>query len=729
MDRKIKKNEKNKKNQTDKLSLKECFAAPSYEQWRQEADRLLGETTDAAQRAALETPGFDWGPIFRQEDENGATDRESVTQAYPGLPPFTRSPSLSGHTNKPWTVMQDIPYPEPARFNEILCYGLDQGLSGLLLRFDRAGRFGLDPDQARVGDVGWNGLSISTVDDLSTALDGIQLDKYPLHLDCGASPLVGISFLVVLCKRANISLSKLTGCLATDPLGGLAVEAALPAEIGHIYDEMAESVKWSRELENFSTVSISTVPYQESGLTAPEQLGCLLATGLAYFKAMESRGITPEQIQKELSFSLAVGSNLMVEVAKLRACRMVWSRLMELSDIPATIGFPKMHLHSSTSSRTLYDQHVNLLRGTVEAFASIIGGCDSLTISPLDHASGQPDQFSLRLARNTQLILAEESHLGAVIDPAGGSYYIERLTDSIAEQAWNKFTEIETMGGMLHALQSGLINHWISETVAHRSERLVRRKDVIVGSSKYLDLSEPEPSSEHYELEKLHNWRKEQIADYKNDKARLLKPDDLREIAERWSSSRDRIIESLTGLAEKGGTLGELAKAVRGDNTAAVRIEPLAQFRPSEMFEHLRSMVEAYQRQQGDHPQIFLAVIGQGNGLQPQIEFARDYFAVAGYRTKFEKVYATADEAIHAIEQSQPALVLLIASDKDYPDLVPAMCELIKEKSPATVIALAGYPEKHIDSFTKAGVSEFIYDGADIQAGLLRLSHQIGVSS
>lgn len=707
----------------NKLSLGECFGKPSYDKWRQEADRLLGERTEAASRAALETPGFDWQPIFRHDD----LDRDLRSGSYSGLSPFTRTPAQSEQFGDNWTVLQDIPHLEPSRFNTTLRHGLDHGLSGILLRFDRAGRIGLDPDQARVGDVGWSGLSIATVDELSSALDGIELDRYPLHLDCGANPLVGIPFLVALFERANIPISKLRGCVTIDPLGGLATEGYLPAEISQIYDEMAEAIKWSSDLEHFRTVTVSMIPYQESGLTAPQQLGCLLATALAYFKEMESRRITPEQTQKELTLSLSVGTNLFVEIAKLRACRMVWSRLIELSDIPESNGFPPMHLHTSDSSRTVHNRHINLLRGTVEAFASIAGGCDSLTISPLDHASGLVDQFSLRMARNTQLILAEESHLGAVIDPAGGSYYVERLTDSIAEQAWNKFREIETMGGMLHALQTGLIHQWISDTVSHRSERLARRKDVIVGSSQYLDLSEEELSPEPIDLEKFHNFRNDQIASHKTAKDRLVSPDHLSEISKKWSGNRDRIVEALTGLAHNGATVGELAASVRGDASGSVKIEPLTPFRPSEMFEYLRSMVKSHCRKEGNQPRIFLAVVGNVNGLQSRLEFVRDYFAVAGYTTRFEKTYVTADEAIHAIKQNQPELVVLIAADKDYPHLVPPMCELIKKNLPETVMAVAGYPEEFIDSFTEAGVMEFIYDGADIHAGLMRLSRLIGV--
>jgi methylmalonyl-CoA mutase len=695
----------------DNLNLSELFPSPLFEVWQREAERLLGDATDAASRAAVETPGFEWQPIFRADDLKD-------------IP--LDSPRTALDTSRTgWTILQECPYPDPERFNQELRFGLDHGLSGLYLKFDRSGRLGLDPEMARVGDIGWGGLSIATLDDLSKALNNVPLEQYPLWLDCGPSPLVGLGLLDAAAKRNNVSFEKLSGGLLVDPLGSLSTEGMLSSSLEQIFDELAAGIKQTQGNSRLTIANISAVIYQEAGLTAPDQLGCLLATGIAYLKEMESRAISPERFQSSLSFTLGVGSNLFVEIAKLRAARLLWARLMELAEISQSTPFPQLHVASIRTNRSLHDRHVNLLRGTAEAFAAILGGASSLMIAPIDQAHGLPDQFSLRMARNTQLILAEESCLGRVIDPAGGSYYVEKLTHALAEQAWNRLNEIETMGGMAHALQTGLIHQWVTEAVAHRTERLTRRKDVLVGTSRYINLDENPPEIESPHLEQLHDQRAVQIKSHK--KNRKLPSSALTQLADSWSTNRDRIKDEIATLADKGATIGELSTALRGALSPALRIGPLTEFRPSEMFEYLREIVKRYEFKHNGQPEIRLVVIGDPAQLSPRIEFVRDYFAVAGYRTSYDKVYASSEEAVRELTPSPPALVVLIGPNKQYLDLVPEFCSALKEEAPKIPIVLAGYPQEDIDRFRKIGIAEFIYDGGDIHSSLIKLSHLIGV--
>lgn len=695
----------------DSLNLKKLFPSPQFEAWQKEAERLLGSATDAASRSAVETPGFEWRPIFRDQDLSD-------------LPLENwRNSLISDQAD--WAILQEFPFPDPERFNKELRVGLEHGLSGIYLRLDRAGRLGLDPEQARVGDIGWGGVSVTTADDLAKVIENIPLEKQPILFDCGPSPLVGLGLLNRLAKLREISLDSLTGGLLVDPLGSLATEGVLPCKLAQIFDELAAATEKTASMNRFTVANITAVPYQEAGLTAPEQIGSFLATGVSYLKEMEARSISPEQLQAKLSFTVSVGSNLFVEIAKLRAVRLVWGRLMELAEIPETTPLPQLHVCSLKANRTVHDRHVNLLRGTAESFAAILGGASSLMIAPIDQAHGLPDSFSLRMARNTQLILAEESRLGDIIDPAGGSYYIEKLTDAIAKQAWNKFTEIETMGGMTHALKTGLIHQWVSESIARRSERLTRRKDVIVGTSRYIDLSEKQPKVDTPHLEQLHDLRVKHITNHKN--SRSLSSDSLKNVSDIWSSARDKIIEELSTLANDGATIGELSKALRGDIPSAERIGPLTEFKPAEIYEHHRATVKRYETKHGGLPKINLAVIGDQAQLSPRIEFTRDFFAVAGYRTTYNQPYTDIDRAVCEIVSAKPTLVVLIGASKQYIDLVPAFCSSLRDELPETPIALAGYPEEDIDRFRKAGIAEFIYDGMDVHAGLLRLSNVIGV--
>jgi len=372
---------------------------------------------------------------------------------------------------------------------------------------------------------------------------------------------------------------------------------------------------------------------------------------------------------------------------------------------------------------------VNLLRGATEAFSAIVGGCDSLSIRPFDHGSTRPDDFSLRLARSQQLILNHEAHLGAVIDPAGGSYYVEKLTSSLAEQAWEKFVEIEEVGGMMQQLQSGRMAEWIGARIAGSSERIARRHDIVVGVNKYLNLSEKTAKKEDVSYEAIHNLRVDEIAKLKKRAANKIDTDDLTALHDCWQERPAEAIHKMIDLADRGVTFGELTKALRADQPHSARILPLTPFRSAEMFEKLRQSVIAFQSDGQTVAKIMIAPVGELSKLQPRIVFIKECFAVAGLVADCEQAFTTADEALFHIDQAKPAVLILCATDKDYPDIVPPMCELIKERANSTIICLAGYPVDQVERFERVGIEAFLYQAVDLYSFLIKIGHRLGVLS
>ncbi|WP_329201812.1 methylmalonyl-CoA mutase small subunit [Streptomyces sp. NBC_01435] len=449
----------------DGLSLAAEFPAPAHEQWQRLVEGVLRKSgKDAAGPAAEEAlsttveDGLITRPLY--------TSRDSAPDAgYPGFAPFTRGSKAEGNAAGGWDVRQRHTLLDPARLNEAVLADLENGVTSLWLT---------------VGGVA--GVPVSA---LAGALDGVYLDLAPVVLDAGAETGAAATELLRICAERGVDARSVRGNLGADPLGQAARSGAEP--------DLSDAVHWAQrcaqEFPGLRALTVDALPYHEAGGSAAEELGASLATGVAWLRALTDAGLPVEDACGQLEFRYAATADQFLTIAKLRAARRLWSRVAEVCGAPGA-GAQRQHAVTSSVMMTRRDPWVNMLRTTLACLGAGVGGADSVTVLPFDHALGLPDAFARRIARNMSTILLEESHLARVIDPAGGSWYVERLTAELADAAWSFFQEIERSGGQAAALRSGMIGERLAATWAARSKDLARRKEPITGVSEFPQLAE-----------------------------------------------------------------------------------------------------------------------------------------------------------------------------------------------------------------------------------------------
>ncbi|MEZ4556480.1 MAG: acyl-CoA mutase large subunit family protein [Caldilineaceae bacterium] len=420
------------------------FDAPTYDAWRQATvESLKGLPFEKLITRSYE--GIDLQPLYRPAD----TATLQHQQTLPGRAPFVRGRKVDGYLVEPWLVAQAGAVGGPQAVNAALRHDLARGQTAVNLRLDRAAH-GLDADQ--VAQPGDDGLSLATVNDLAVALDGIDLAQTPVFITPGTAALPVAAFLFALAQRRDVPLATLFGGVDNDPLSVLAATGRLPAPMAVLLDELADLTRWAAaNAPGLSTVGVDTRAYNDGGANAVQEVAAALATGVTYLRALAARDVPVDVAAPRLRFTFAIGGNFFMEVAKLRAARMLWSQVVAAFE--GDEAAQAMHIHAATAHRnkTTLDPYVNMLRTTTEAFAAAAGGVDSLEVAPFGGAHPPADEFS-RAARNTQLILQDEANLTRLIDPAGGSWTVEMLTDQLADAAWSAFQQIEAAGGMLGAL-------------------------------------------------------------------------------------------------------------------------------------------------------------------------------------------------------------------------------------------------------------------------------------
>ncbi|MBB4893759.1 methylmalonyl-CoA mutase [Streptomyces olivoverticillatus] len=452
----------------DGFSLAAEFPDATRQQWQRLVEGVLSKAGTAAEGPAAEEAlataledGLATRPLYTAED--GAPD-----PGRPGFPPFTRGGRPEGTAVTGWDVRQNHARSEPRRANEAILADLENGVTSLWLT---AGERGLP------------------VDALPAALDGVYLDLAPVVLDAGAEFEAAARQLLRLYDERELPRTAALGNLGADPLG-TAARSGGDDLAGPLAAAAGLAVQCAREYPGLRALTVDALPYHEAGGSAAQELGASLATGVAYLRALTDAGLTVEEALAQLEFRYAATADQFLTIAKLRAARRLWARVAEVSGGAPAAGAQRQHAVTSSVMMTRRDPWVNMLRTTVACLGAGVGGADAVTVLPFDHALGLPDAFARRIARNTSTILLEESHLARVIDPAGGSWYVERLTDELAHAAWEWFREIERAGGQAAALRSGLVAERLAATWEDRRADLAARREPITGVSEFPHLGE-----------------------------------------------------------------------------------------------------------------------------------------------------------------------------------------------------------------------------------------------
>ncbi len=703
------------------------FSAPAYEDWMAEVERLLkGKPYDKAMLTRTHE-GITLQPMYRKQDLEGL----EFVNSMPGHAPFVRGATLYHQEKGGWWVAQENGCCTAEEFNAILRRNLARGQTAIVLPLDRASRMGYDPDHGDKDSVGVDGVSICTVEDLGKALDSVDLEKTPVFIQSGGSGMPYLGLYIALAKRNGYKPSKLQGAIAMDPLGELARMGKLSRTLDWSWVSIAEMTRWAHEhAPKLGTVWVHGEVYHDAGAHAVQELAFAMATGIEYLRALEEKGVTPSEAAPHMRFSFGLGTHFFMEVAKLRAARLLWDRILEAGGVEDE-SLRKLWMHGRTSrfTKTFYDPYVNMLRATTEAFSGITGGVESLHVGPFDEELRDTDEFSRRIARNVQIILREEAHLEQITDPAGGSWYVEKLTDEVATQAWELLQTIEEQGGMAKALQAGQPQEMIARTVSDRAKALATRKDTLIGTNKYPNptekpLSTPAGRNGAYFEKRMRQM--EQVrssASHKKEMTVLEKLNDL------LDAGPETVAAAVIEAAAHGATVGEIVRTRTHEAGETVEIEPIPQRRASEAFEALRRTVEQQREIQPGSCKVFLATLDRIGKYMPRFDFAASFFEVGGFEVIRTEGHDTPEAAAQAAIDAKAHAVVIVGLDDAYTEGAATVARKVKEAFGDAQVILAGLPsdEDFRDELIDAGVDTFIHLRSNLLEELTALAETMGV--
>ncbi len=676
-------------------------------EWKRQVEAELKGVPFEKKLVAKTPEGIALQPLYTRADLASIPDLGSV----PGEAPFLRGTRNLGYKEHSWEVCQEVLVRDVAEFNAVLLGDLMRGQTSIVLEPDCIARRGQDPDEA--SEPCGCGLGVADVHDAETALRSIDLAAVSLHCRTGANPLpLGAILLAVLAKRGT-ELAGLRGSITADPVAELLLRGKLPAGLEAEFDAVAA---WThavaKKAPQVRTIGVDAGPWLEAGASTTQELAFAVATGLANLRAMKDRGIKPEVAAAKMRFSFSVGSQFFTEIAKFRAFRLLWSRILSAYGAETAAASTAVHARTAGIDKTLHDAHVNMLRTTTEALSAVLGGCDSLHIAPYDEVTGATDEFSRRIARNVHTLLAEEFSFTETADPAGGSWYIEKLTDELARKAWALFQEIEAKGGMIAALRAGTPQEMVAAVASEKEDAVAKRRVSIVGTNLFPNLKEKVLAMKTPDAA-AHVSRATAIKRRRPAAPEGIKPLD---------------VEALTLAASRGATIGQLTRASLPSSSGSEKITPLTLKRLSEGFEGLRAASDAYAAKTGARPKVFLAKMGPVLQHKARADFSAGFFAVGGFEPLGKQAFDTAEAAASAAAASGATVAVLCSTDDTYPALVPVFASALKAAKPGVVVVLAGLPADKalVEQFKTAGVDEFIHVRANVRAILANLLKKIG---
>ncbi|MCG8450660.1 MAG: methylmalonyl-CoA mutase subunit beta [Pirellulales bacterium] len=694
------------------FTIRDDFPPVHYDQWRELAEASLKGASFEKKLVTHTYEGIDLQPIYTSAERLGEGDPTGL----PGKSPFVRGSTPLGATLTGWDLRQEHALPEPAATNKAILADLEGGVTSLLLVFDRAACAGFDPDDARAADlVGLEGLMAFHVDDLDTALADVPLSRVGVTVEPGAAFLPAAALLVALWKRRHLAPSDVRGAFNADPLAALAREGRLPMALETALAQMADLAAWtSKNYSRVTAISVDTSPYHHAGATAAQDLACAMATAVEYLRTMTGSGIKIDDAARQILFRISLGTHHFLSIAKLRAGRRMWARVIEASGGSPESAMMQVHARLSNRVQTRHDPYVNLLRNTVGVFAAGIGGAAAITSIPFDYATGQTDYFSRRVARNTGLVLQEEAQLHRVIDPAGGSWFLEKLTDQVAEKAWEVFQEIERRGGMIQVLQSGWLARQIDSAFAPRAKDIASRKEGITGVSEFPNLEQQRIAHKLPDPQQLRGDATQSI------KALRKEPDSLASLG----SAKDRTAAAVQSASD-GATLGQLALAL-GFHAQATSVTPLEARSFAQPYEELRDACDAWQETQGRRPSVFLANMGPIAHHTARATYSKSFFEAGGFEVISNEGFQDANAAAQALAKSGASIAVICSSDKLYPEVVPEVAPLLKAAGARTVV-LAGKPGTNEEAWRAAGVDRFIFISCNVLGTLREMLQEEGV--
>jgi methylmalonyl-CoA mutase len=653
----------------------------------------------------------------------------------PGMAPFVRGPKATMYTGRPWTVRQYAGFSTAEKSNAFYRKNLEGGQTGLSVAFDLATHRGYDSDHPRVvGDVGKAGVAIDSIADMKILFDGIPLDRMSVSMTMNGAVLPVMAMYIVAAQEQGVSIDKLSGTLQNDILKEFMVRNTYiypPAPSMRIVSDIITYT--SSKMPRFNSISISGYHMQEAGATCAQELAYTIADGIEYVRAAIASGLDVDAFAPRLSFFFAIGMNFFMEVAKLRAARLLWSTLMMEKFAPKDTRSLMLRTHCQTSgvSLTANDPYNNIIRTTIEAMAAVLGGTQSLHTNSFDEALALPTEFSARIARNTQLVLQEETGITRVIDPLAGSYYVESLTRELSDAAMELIGEVEELGGMTRAVETGMPKMRIEEASALRQARVDRGEDIIVGVNKY-QLAE-EPSIDILDIDntavreaQIH--RINQVRQSRDAAACEKALDALTHAAEDESGN---LLELAVEAARARATVGEISYAlekVYGRHRATTRsITGVfgSAYKGDADFSAIQLDVREFAETEGRRPRMLVCKLGQ-DGHDRGAKVIATAFADIGFDVDIGPLFQTPEEAVREAIENDVHIIGISSQAAGHKTLVPKVIEGLKQAGAEDIIVICGgvIPLQDHDEMLAAGVAAIFGPGTNI---LLAAQQVLGI--
>ncbi len=664
--------------------------------------------------------GISIKPLYTKMD----MPKDEYIHGLPGIPPFLRGPKATMYPGRKWTIRQYAGFSTAEASNEFYRKNLEAGQKGISVAFDLATHRGYDSDHPRVqGDVGKAGVAIDSVEDMKVLFNGIPLDSMSVSMTMNGAVIPILANFIVAAEEQGVSPSALTGTIQNDILKEFMVRNTYiypPKPSMRIVSDIIAYT--SKKMPRFNSISISGYHMQEAGANLVQELAFTLADGKEYVKAAIGAGLDVDDFAGRLSFFFAIGMNFFMEIAKLRAARVLWFRIMK--------GFsPKREIstilrtHCQTSGVSLQEQdpYNNVVRTAFEAMSAVLGGTQSLHTNALDEAMGLPTDFSARIARNTQIILQEETGVANVIDPLAGSYYVESLTNELISKAWDLIEEVDELGGMTKAVESGMPKLRIEESAARRQAAIDTGDEVVVGVNKYRPEHAPQVDVLDVDDEMVSSAQIERLNQVRESRDSTACFESLQALKSAASSSDQNILEAAIIASRARATVGEISLALEevfGRHRAEVKILKgvySAAYKEDMGLELIQKEIEKFAKAEGRRPRMLVVKMGQ-DGHDRGAKVIATSFADIGFDVDVGPLFQTPEEAAQNAMDNDVHVVGISSQAAGHRTLAPKLIKNLDKKGGSGIIVVCGgvIPNKDYDFLYTAGVKAIFGPGTNI---------------
>ncbi|MDF2982667.1 MAG: scpA [Devosia sp.] len=703
-------------------------ARSTFADWAKLARKDLRDTP-------VESLNRDYGdlpikPAYFPEDVSDLDAAASL----PGAAPFTRGVRATMYANRPWTIRQYAGFSTARESNDFYRKNLAAGQKGLSVAFDLATHRGYDSDHPRVtGDVGKAGVAIDSVEDMKMLFDGIPLDQMSVSMTMNGAVLPVLAMFIVAAEEQGVKQAQLDGTIQNDILKEFMVRNTYIYPPGPSMRIVGDIIAYTAEhMPKFNSISISGYHMHEAGATAVQELAYTIADGIEYVRSAQARGLDIDAFAPRLSFFFGIGMNFFLEVAKLRAARTLWHKFMtQLGARDAKSLVLRTHCQTSGVSLTEQDPHNNIVRTTIEALAAVLGGTQSLHTNSFDEAIALPTEFSARIARNTQLILQHESRVTDVVDPLGGSYYIEALTADLVERASALISEVEAQGGMTAAVQAGTPKLEIEKAAALRQARVDRGEDVIVGVNRYRLENEAPIAIREIDNNKVRDEQVARLAEIR----RTRDPDAVAAALaslQNEARSNGNLLAASIAAARARATLGEISttlEQVFNRHSAVTRVISgvyAESYAADPQYAQLTSRIAAFRDKEKRPPALFIAKMGQ-DGHDRGAKVIATAFADLGFTVHMGDLFETAPEVADHVAELKVDAVGVSSLAAGHKTLVPELIGELRGRGLGDVTVIVGgvIPEQDYDFLRQAGVAEIFGPGTNVLEAAFSVLNQI----